>query len=374
LHVNTRKTGLIHAKGLKTWVDSGQRAKMVPDNLQKRWLPYLVATIGIIISVLLWFILLEDIQVYFNLLTELKADIPWLALFLGISMSILIAALIRIAQLARQRTLNLNEMNENLKKEIGERVHAEEIKQKLEVALLQGQKLQAMGTLAGGIAHDFNNLLYAIIGYVEMARDDVTKDSLIYKNLGKVLEASHRGQELVSRILSFSRRQHHQFDVLHLKSTIEAALSLLRPTIPAGVIIQFEPEIDVSIMGNQTQIHQVMVNLINNAVDAMDDEGTIIIHLAHIPANDPLLKQFPETREQNYCKIEIIDTGHGMDQHTMERIFEPFFTTKEVGKGTGLGLSIVHSIIKEHQGEITATSQLGHGTTFMILLPEHSSE
>jgi signal transduction histidine kinase len=135
-------------------------------------------------------------------------------------------------------------------------------------------------------------------------------------------------------------------------------------------MIDFQP-IETTILGNQTQIHQVLVNLINNAVDAMEGEGTIRIQMSHVEAGDPSLKEFPDTLPQNYCKIEVSDTGHGMDQHTMERIFEPFFTTKEVGKGTGLGLSIVHSIIKEHQGEITVTSQLGNGTVFTILLPEH---
>lgn len=336
----------------------------------RSWLPYCVATVGILCSILITYLLEHDIEGYYALLNRLKSFIPWLTLIIGVSFSILLGIIIRVLQVDHQRTQTLNQINADLKKEIGERINAEELKQKLEVALLQGQKLQAMGTLAGGIAHDFNNILYAVIGYVEMSREDVDKATLTYKNLGKVLEAAHRGQELVSRILAFSRRQHHQFNNLNLKETIEAALSLLRPTIPASVIIHFEPEIDVSILGNQTQIHQVLVNIINNAVDAMDGEGTITIHLSHVPAGDPFLKQFPETTDQNYCKIEITDTGHGMDQNTMERIFEPFFTTKEVGKGTGLGLSIVHSIIKEHMGEITLMSQLGHGTTFMILLPE----
>lgn len=346
--------------------------EMPPNKLtQKKWLPYLICIVGILFSALFSYFLWQDITGYFGSLIELKTGIPWFTFILGSSISILLAVIIRVAQLAKQRTFTLNQINDDLQKEVSERINAEEIKQKLEVALLQGQKLQAMGTLAGGIAHDFNNILYAIIGYVEMSRDDVDKNSLTYKNLGKVLEAAHRGQELVSRILAFSRRQHHQFNVLDLKTTIEAALSLLRPTIPASVIIEFDSDIEISILGNQTQIHQVLVNIINNAVDAMDGEGKITIHLTHVPSGDPLLKQFPEMKAQNYCNIEITDTGHGMDQPTMERMFEPFFTTKEVGKGTGLGLSIVHTIIKEHQGEITVNSQLGHGTTFMILLPEH---
>lgn len=106
----------------------------------------------------------------------------------------------------------------------------------------------------------------------------------------------------------------------------------------------------------------------------MDGEGSVSIVLAQIPSTDKLLKQLPEIIPGRYCKITISDTGHGMDQTTMQRIFEPFFTTKEVGKGTGLGLSTVHSIIKEHQGEILVESQLGHGTTFTLLLPEYKEK
>lgn len=346
---------------------------MPPQNPQNPSLPYSVAIVGTLISLFLWYIFEIHLQAYIDVIISLKVLLPWLILVLGIGISILLAGIIRFAQLARQRTLSLHNMNEDLKKEIADRIHAEESKQKLEIGLLQGQKLQAIGTLAGGIAHDFNNILYAINGYVAMAREDVTADTLIYKNLGKVLDATQRGQELVARILAFSRRQHHDVEPIDLKSTIEAALALLRPTIPASVMIQFEPTVDCTILGNQTQLHQILVNIINNAVDAMDGEGTIIIHMTRVPADDPLLKQFPQPLTQNYCKIDISDTGHGMDKQTMERIFEPFFTTKEVGKGTGLGLSIVHSIIKEHQGEITVISQLGHGTTFTLLLPEYSS-
>lgn len=347
---------------------------MTVSSEQKRWLPYLVAVIGILLSIFVWHFLNHDIQAYFDFLTEIKTYVPWLFLVFGTVISLLIAVIVRIVQVNKARTTALNNSNADLKKEISVRMQAEETKQKLEVALLQGQKLQAIGTLAGGIAHDFNNLLYAIIGYVEMARDDVPKETLTYKNLGKVLEATQRGRELIARILAFSRRQHHHFDAINITSTIEAALALLRPTIPASVTILFEPDLDENILANQTQIHQVLVNIINNAVDAMDGEGSITIHLSRVPAGDAFLKQFPDILPQNYCKIEITDSGHGMDQATMERIFEPFYTTKEVGKGTGLGLSIVHSIIKEHQGDITVQSQLGHGTTFIILLPEYAEK
>jgi len=343
---------------------------MTPERPATPWLSYLVAALLAAISISLWYFLWRYADKFWLHLSNISQHVSWIILVAGLSISILVGGLIHVGQIAWQRSQSLNRAYENLKKEISERINAEETKQKLEVALLQGQKLQAMGTLASGIAHDFNNILYAIIGYVEMARDDVEKESLVHKNLGKVLEASHRGQELISRILAFSRRQHHQFSEINLNTTLEAALSLLRPTIPASVIIHFQAKVSATILGNQTQIHQVMVNLINNSVDAMDGEGSIEINLSKILAGNILLKQFPGNAAQNYYLIEITDTGHGIDQQIMERMFEPFFTTKEVGKGTGLGLSIVHTIIKEHHGEIIVKSQLGHGTTLSILLPE----
>lgn len=348
---------------------------MAVKSRRNLWLPFLVASFGILLSFIIWYYLAYYLKGYFELLREYGHYVSWITLLFGSSFSILLGALIYLNQIAHDRAHTLNDMNISLKKEIADRISAEETKQKLEVALLQGQKLQAMGTLAGGIAHDFNNILYAILGYAQMAREDVEKETTTYANLGKILEASHRGQELIARILAFSRRQHHQFNEIDLCKTIDAVLGLLRPTIPASVMIQFTAEHPTTVLGNQTQIHQVLMNIINNAVDAMEGEGTINIHLSVVPANDPSLKQFSHLLSQDYCKIEISDTGHGMDQSTLKRIFEPFFTTKEVGKGTGLGLSIVHSIIKGHQGEVFVNSQLGHGTKFVILLPKvHSND
>jgi signal transduction histidine kinase len=339
------------------------------------FIPQIFALGGTCISLALSYIFWQNSPHFLKLLTAYTVYLPWMILLAGLIFSFLIAALIRTVQLSKQQSLILKEMKKNIQNEIGERIQAEEMKQKLEIALLQGQKLQAIGTLAGGIAHDFNNLLYAIIGYVQMAREDVAQESLVHKNLGKVLEAGKRGQELVARILAFSRRQQHQqFNPLNLRTTIETALALLKPTIPASVTIHIDSIVDAYILGNQTQIHQVLVNIINNAVDAMDGEGEIHFQMDHLPPAHPFLKQFNAILPRNYCKIEISDTGHGMDQATLDRIFEPFFTTKEVGKGTGLGLSIVHSIIKEHEGEISVSSQLGKGSTMVILLPEHAHQ
>jgi signal transduction histidine kinase len=294
---------------------------------------------------------------------------------LSVTVLLLISLIICLIYIIYLRSAHITSMNQDFKREVSKHLLAEESKQKLEIALLQGQKLQAIGTLAGGIAHDFNNLLYAIKGYVEMAREDVEKDSLVYKNLGKVLEAGQRGQDLVARILAFGRRQKQQeLKPIEVKTMIDSILALLRPTIPASVEIDFKCNIDqLIIKGNQTQLHQVIMNVINNAVDAMDGEGKIILTLDQISAENVFLHQFPNMMHFNYCKIDITDTGHGMDAITIERIFEPFFTTKEVGKGTGLGLSTAHSIMEQHQGKITVASQLGQGTTFTLLFPEYEN-
>lgn len=334
-------------------------------------LPAIVAFAGITFSSILSCLLYTDFFTDHHLLNSLNTFLHWIVLIFGISFFVLMAFFIRSAQITRRQSVHLENINKQLLREMNNSLQIRESKQKLKHALLQGQKLQAMGTMAGGIAHDFNNLLYVIVGYTQMAREDIAQNTQLYTNLGHILEACQRGQELVERILTFSRRQHHQLDILRLKPTIEAALSLLKQTIPSSVIIHFDMPNDMQIDGNKTLMHQILVNLINNAVEAMDGEGTITIRVTHIEANDPVIQQLANHGTQGYCKMEISDTGHGMDKATMERIFEPFYTTKEVGKGTGLGLSIVHSIIKDHHGEITVTSKSGTGTTFTILLPEH---
>ncbi len=310
-----------------------------------------------------------------TLVNNVENFLPYVTLLLGMFIGVLLAILYRLAQLVTHRSQSLKVTKDELNRQVAERHQAEASKQQLEKALLQGQKLQAIGTLAGGIAHDFNNILYAIMGFAEMAQEDIAKAGEPNENLKKVLEASHRGQEIISRILTFGRRHHPDFSLIQVRATIDNVLSLLKPTIPASVTIRFIVNItgDCTIMGNQTQLHQVIVNIINNAVDAMDGEGTITIKLDRVSADNALLKQFPDVHSTSYCKIEISDTGYGMDQSTIERIFEPFYTTKEVGKGTGLGLATVHAIIKEHQGETLVTSQIGHGSTFSLFIPEYST-
>lgn len=335
------------------------------------WVPRTMAVIGILLSFFFWFVVLTDLKAYFDFIDKAKVIVPWIVLSFGVSISLLLAFIARTAIIERHHANIVEAINQDLTNEIHNKEQLIDYKEKIEQSLRQDQKLQAIGTLAGGIAHEFNNLLYAIVGYTEMSRDDAAPDSTTHKNLGKVLDAAKRGQDLISRILSFSRNQNQNqpFEAVDLQKTIDAALSLLRPTIPASVSIYHELTENLFIEGNPNQLQQVLINLINNAVDAMDGVGDIVVISNVVPQNDPLLSECRLNVTVSYCKIEIQDTGTGMDQHTANRIFEPFFTTKDVGKGTGLGLAIVHSIIESHAGKILVRSQLGHGTTFIIVFP-----
>src|SRR3990167_1519736 len=165
-----------------------------PKRVVSALLPYIIAVIGSTVSFIIWHKLTYG-EFSDRVIIFLAKSLPWIALGIGLAITLLCAAAIRLSQLMRQHAASLSLVNEDVKKEIAERIKVEETKQKLEIALLQGQKLQAIGTLAGGIAHDFNNILYAIIGYVEMTREEEDKNSIKYNNLGKVLEATKRGQE-----------------------------------------------------------------------------------------------------------------------------------------------------------------------------------
>lgn len=331
-----------------------------------------IAGVGCCLSLLAALFLSANTEAAFTLMTALKSGLPALVFVFGSLLSVLAALIFNSFYLTQTQNRAPASANHRLSSEIKQNSDIETDKEQLKLALLQGQKLQAVGTLAGGIAHDFNNILYAIAGYTQMAHEDTAKNTQLHQNLEKVLEATHRGQELVSRILAFSRRPAHQQDaVLPIKETITSVLAFLKPTIPAGVNLHVDLTKDMFIHGNKMQIHQVLVNLINNAVDAMEGEGDITLHTSafRITQQDG----FAELTPGNYVKIDITDTGHGIEQHVLNRIFEPFFTTKEVGKGTGLGLAIAHAVMKDHHGYISATSTIGNGSTFSLYFPQYQA-
>jgi len=245
---------------------------------------------------------------------------------------------------------------------------------KLAEELRQAQKLEAIGTLAGGIAHDFNNILSAIIGYSELSLLSLTEDNPLRQRLEGILKAGERAKQLITQILTFSRRGEQERHPLRLHLVINEALKLLRSTIPTTIEIQHKVDKDCGmVLADPVQMHQVLMNICTNAYHAMRDQGGVLrveldsfVQLGH--DSEKGQEAIPPGK---YVRLRISDTGCGMDEHTVARIFEPYFTTKEEGEGTGLGLSVVHGIVQSHNGVITVASDPGHGTSFTIFLPSY---
>jgi two-component system cell cycle sensor histidine kinase/response regulator CckA len=251
----------------------------------------------------------------------------------------------------------------------------EEENKRLEIQLVQSQKMEALGTLAGGIAHDFNNILSAVIAYAERGINVVIEPSKVRKNLDEVLKVSSRARDLVKQILAFSRRAKHEYIRIKLDVTIKESLKMLRAILPTTVEIRQNLLANGRVLADSTQIHQVMMNLCSNAAQAMGDSGGVL----EVSLNKVTIEEGAEAHALDlppgpYLKLTVSDTGHGMTPEVIERIFDPYFTTKEKGQGTGLGLSVVHGIVKSHRGAITCKSVQGKGTTFDIYIPETESK
>ena len=255
-------------------------------------------------------------------------------------------------------------------RDITERKNAEAEKKRLESLLHQAQKMEAIGTLAGGIAHDFNNILGAIIGYAELAEMEIS-DGKARGYLKQLQLASNRAKNLVGQILAFSRQDKYEKVPTDISIIIKEALKLLKTSLPANIELhqKFEKNLD-TIMADQTQIHQVIMNLCANALHAVGKTaGLIEVSLSQMSFDDGDTSYITDLAPGRYLKLTVTDTGQGMDKETLDRIFEPYFTTKEVGVGTGLGLAIVHGIVKEHGGAIKVNSKPGSGTSFHIYFP-----
>jgi PAS domain S-box-containing protein len=240
----------------------------------------------------------------------------------------------------------------------------------LEEQLRQALKMEALGNLAGGIAHDFNNILGIIMGFTELAFDDIPGHSLACSNLRQVLAAVNRAKEMVKQIMAFSRENEKKQEPVYLDQLLREVLKLLKSTLPPSIKIQ--PDIDEKvshIYADSTQMHQVIMNICTNAVHAMKKKGGILnIRLKETEFQPPGIKG-KKTGRSRYLHLEIADTGHGMTTEIKKRIFEPYFTTKKQGEGTGMGLAVAHGIVKSHDGDITVSSKPREGTTFHIYLP-----
>ncbi len=242
---------------------------------------------------------------------------------------------------------------------------------KLEAQLRQSQKMEAIGTLAGGIAHDFNNILGAIIGYTELMLEDVGSEEPIASELTQVLQAGERAKNLVRQILSFSRGREQEQAPVQVATVAKEALKLLRPIAPSNIDIRTEmTEQDIYVMADPVQIHQIIMNLCTNALQAMENTGGVMeVSLQVLDLGEKEAARYVDLEPGRYQVFSVSDTGVGMDQETMSHIFEPFFSTKGADSGTGLGLSVVHGIAHNHGGTVTAYSEPGEGSTFRVYLP-----
>lgn len=236
----------------------------------------------------------------------------------------------------------------------------------LELQLRHAQKMEAIGTLAGGVAHDFNNILFAMLGNTEMAINRLALDDSARPLLAEVVRAGKRAAELVRQILTFSQKAEQELRPVALQEVVQEVVRLLRATLPPTIEIRAQIAADCDpVFGDATQLHQLVMNLAINGYHAMQPEGgRLEIVLDEVAGEE-------QTPPRRWVRLRVADTGHGMDEATLERIFEPYFTTKGAGRGTGLGLALVHGIVKAHQGQIQVKSAPGAGTTFEIRFPAH---
>ncbi|MBX5462533.1 MAG: CHASE domain-containing protein [Steroidobacteraceae bacterium] len=256
--------------------------------------------------------------------------------------------------------------------DITERRRAEEDRKRLESSLLQAQKLEAMGTLAGGVAHDFNNILGAVLGYGELAQSAAPEGSALRRYVDNMMAAGLRAKSLVERILAFSRSGVGPRTDVNVQSVVAEALELLSASLADN--IRLEPSLvaeNAAVMGDATQIHQVVFNLCTNAIQAMKHGGTLTVKLDCVALDSPHPIITGTLAPGEYVRLCVRDTGIGIDPAQQARIFDPFFTTKGVGVGTGLGLSLVHGIVTDLGGGVDMTSEVNRGTTFAVYLPRH---
>jgi PAS domain S-box-containing protein len=240
----------------------------------------------------------------------------------------------------------------------------------LEAEYRQSQKMEAVGRLAGGVAHDFNTLLGTIRGYSEMLLGALPRDGTLRQPVEQIHRAALRGAQLTRQLLLFSRRQEVQAQVVDLPELLADVAVMLDRLIGEDIRLtrEIEPQLG-RVWGNPGELHQVLLNLVVNACDAMPCGGALNVSLCNLAADQEIAVEGGRLPPGPYVLLQIADTGTGMDEEVRKRIFEPFFTTKEPGKGTGLGLSTVHAIVKRCEGGIAVASQPGQGTTFRIYLP-----
>ncbi len=261
--------------------------------------------------------------------------------------------------------------------DVTERKRAESEREILEKQVRHAQKLESLGVLAGGIAHDFNNLLMVILGNAELASMELSPGSPADNSIDEIKKASQRAAELCTQMLAYSGRGQFLIEPINLSRIVSDMSNMLEVTISKKAMLRTEFAADLpAVDADVTQIRQIIMNLITNASEAIgDDHGVIHITTDTIECDHEYLKSTylgEDLPEGLYVRLEVADTGCGMDAETQAKLFDPFFTTKFTGRG--LGLAAVLGIIRGHRGAVTVSSRLGKGTTFNVLLPACSNE
>ena len=296
-------------------------------------------------------------------ITYALSTLPKVAFVGGILLSALLGFTVYAAETATLRAREALAANKELKSEIAGREHAE-------AALLQAQKMEAVGRLAGGISHDFNNLLTVIRGHAVLSLTRIGSDGALSRELNGILTSADKAAALTRRLLAFSRKQVLQLRVLDVNELVAQVNELLRPVMGDDIelILDLAPDLG-HVKADAAQMEQAIMNLAFNARDAMPRGGKLKIQTMNADWNEELILRHEGAQAGPHVMLVVSDTGYGMTDETLSHVFEPFFTTKETDKGTGLGLATVYGTLRQSGGFVRVASRVGEGTTFRIYLP-----
>jgi len=272
----------------------------------------------------------------------------------------------------RQRTAALQKSNENLKREIEEHQTTSHALRESEARFYQAQKMEAVGTLVGGIAHDFNNMLSGISANLFMLKRKTEQNPEIDSRVENINQLVGSAADMIRQLLTFARQESVEYKTFDLLPFISESFKLASVSISPKVSLSYDFQKEsMWVKANGTQLQQVLMNLINNARDAVKHCKTRQIKVTLQRLENPLdlKRKFPEVKGDAFAKLSVSDTGNGIEVEKLNKIFEPFFTTKKAGEGTGLGLAMCYGAIESHGGTIEVESNIGKGTTFHIYLP-----